>query len=208
MANETKEIWTEGKNPENVGIYVVKWSKETNKNQFAVWNGKLWELPGEEWWLRMPSVYQWAPYDSEESPSVFREKSLRTIQYEIAEWSLRNFKDQKSKQTGQVLGSLAPLLGINEESGELNHVMLKRHQGIRGFDDDTKFKTERDDCIADLLVYLCDFSNREEVDLQGVLNKVWSKVQKRDWEKNKKDADVIADQLAVNTEAPGKGTAD
>lgn len=121
------------------------------------------------------------------------EKSLRQIQHEIAEWSRRNFGDNVSKATGQRMFSTNALLGIGEEFGELAHVVLKRHQGIRGYDDDAKYKAERDDAIADLLVYLCDFSDRESVDLQEVLNAVWKKVQKRDWEKNKVNADKIAD---------------
>jgi NTP pyrophosphatase (non-canonical NTP hydrolase) len=126
------------------------------------------------------------------------EKSLRQIQQEIAEWSQRNFGDNVSKAPGftysHPLGSLCSLLGIGEESGELYHVVLKRLQGIRGYDDDQKYYEERDDAIADLLVYLCDFSSRERVDLQEVLNKVWEKVQKRDWEKNKKDAHEVAEE--------------
>lgn len=124
------------------------------------------------------------------------EKSLRVIQREIREWSLRNFGQQVSKATGAELGSISPLLGIGEENGELCHVVLKRHQGIRGYDDDAKYQSERDDAIADILVYLCDFANRENVDLLDVLNKTWSKVQKRDWEKNKTNAHEVAEQSA------------
>ncbi len=122
------------------------------------------------------------------------EKSLRVIQREIKEWSLRNFGKQISKATGAELGSISPLLGIGEENGELCHVVLKRHQGIRGYDDDVKYMAERDDAIADILVYLCDFANREDVDLQAALNAVWAKVQQRDWQKNKANAHEVAEQ--------------
>lgn len=114
--------------------------------------------------------------------------SLREIQREIGEWSRRNFGDQVSKSTGQTLGSLAPLLGVPEELGELCHVVLKRHQGIRGYDDDAKYQAERDDALADILVYLCDFACRESVDLESVLTMTWNKVKSRDWTKRPQDA--------------------
>jgi NTP pyrophosphatase (non-canonical NTP hydrolase) len=138
-----------------------------------------------------------------------KEKSLRQIQSEIGEWSLKNFGENVSKRTNQTMGSGNALLGIVEEIGELTHVVLKGHQGIRGYDDPEKYRTERDDAIADTLVYLCDFSHREGVDLLGVLNHTWAKVCLRDWQKNKANADkVVEESLAVNNEAPGKGTAD
>ena len=114
--------------------------------------------------------------------------SLREIQREIGEWSRRNFGEQVSKATGQRLGSLCPLLGVQEELGELCHVVLKRHQGIRGYDDDVKYQTERDDALADILVFLCDFSEDEGVDLEGVLAMAWNKVKSRDWANRPKDA--------------------
>lgn len=126
--------------------------------------------------------------------------SLREIQAQIREWADRNFKNNTSKATGAELGSIGPLLGIGEENGELCHVVLKRHQGIRGYDDDTKYKTERDDALADILVYLCDFAGREEVDLQDILNKVWAKVRQRDWQKNKVNAAEVAEAAYLTAE--------
>lgn len=38
--------------------------------------------------------------------------------------------------------------------GRLVHVVLKRHQGIRGFQDDAKYASERDAAIADLITTL------------------------------------------------------
>lgn len=121
------------------------------------------------------------------------EKSLRQIQREIAEWSNRNFKDNTSKHSGQKMYSTNALLGIVEEVGELSHCVLKRHQGIRGFDSTDYYIAHRDDAVADLLVYLCDFADREGIDLQSCLNQVWAKVQKRDWEKNPQNADKVAE---------------
>jgi NTP pyrophosphatase (non-canonical NTP hydrolase) len=120
--------------------------------------------------------------------SAYEEESLRAIQKQVGAWSRKNFGEQISKVTGQVLGSLNPLLGVQEECGELTHAVLKRHQGIRGFDKDETYIDARDDAVSDLLIYLCDFAEREGIDLQALLNKVWNKVKQRDWQKNKTNA--------------------
>src|SRR5690349_11211377 len=128
------------------------------------------------------------------------ELSLREIQAQIREWADRNFKNNTSKATGAELGSVAPLLGIVEEAGELSHCVLKRHEGIRGYDDDAKYTTDRDDALADILVYLCDFAGREGVDLLSALNKTWARVRQRDWEKNKVNAAEIVDAAYMTAE--------
>lgn len=176
--------------PQVKGIYRVK-INSTDEWIEARWNGNYFEVHGGIMSAR--GVAKWELV-GEEAPS---EKSLREIQTEIGKWSKKNFGNNISKATGQALFSTNALLGIIEETGELAHCVLKRHQGIRGYDDDLKYTTERDDAIADILVYLCDFSCREGVDLQEVLNKVWAKVQKRDWEKNQQNAhEVVENEIA------------
>lgn len=113
------------------------------------------------------------------------ELTFRQLQIEIGKWAKANFADNTSYITGQILGPIAPLLGMGEELGELHHAVLKRHQAIRGFDDDTKYKDARDDALADLLVYMCDFASREGIDLLAVFNRTWEKVvSKRNWKTN------------------------
>lgn len=110
------------------------------------------------------------------------EKSLREIQAEVGRWSINNFGFQVSKRTGVELGSLAPLMGMGEELGELFHAVLKHHQGIREMALMSAYEEARNDALADILIYMCDFATREDVDLQAVLNKVWlGVVAKRNW---------------------------
>lgn len=47
------------KNPDKVGIYVVTPDLQS-KSEFALWNGKSWELPGEKIWRRLPYVKEWS----------------------------------------------------------------------------------------------------------------------------------------------------
>lgn len=113
-----------------------------------------------------------------------QEKTLYELQQEISDWSQANFGINESKQTGQQLDSLCPLLGVVEEVGELSHVVLKRHQGIRCYDDDVKYTQERNDALADIMIYLCDFAAREGVNLSQIINETWEKVvKKRNWVK-------------------------
>jgi NTP pyrophosphatase (non-canonical NTP hydrolase) len=79
-----------------------------------------------------------------------------------------------------------PELGV--VIGRLFHCVLKRHQGIRGFEDDSKFYSLRDAVVKDILLglYLASqpFGSFEEI-----LTDTWQKVvSKRDWKKHPLDA--------------------
>lgn len=76
---------------------------------------------------------------------------LRQLQGHVGQWARHNFGDNVSKLTGHVLhghalGSLAPLLGIVEEVGEMCHA-----------DNDAELR----DAVGDVAIYLCDYAERE-----------------------------------------------
>jgi len=97
--------------------------------------------------------------------------TLKGLQVELKPWVEHNFGSRPSWQ---------PLLGIQEEVGELSHAYLKRAQGIRTEENHTE---NIKDAVADILIYLADFCNAEGIDLQHELNETWSRVSKRDWKK-------------------------
>lgn len=110
-------------------------------------------------------------------------KTLAEIQKEIGEWAKEQFgsnlsRDDSSPLWNHPLGSLAPLLGMVEEIGELCHAVVYRHQG-RGYDNVQEHREAKEDAVADLMVFACDYANREGMDLTAILNKVWDKVSKR-----------------------------
>lgn len=193
-------------------------------------------------------------------------KQFQDIQREVGAWSRANFGDQESPHfiikmepfpdgwkvndpmppTLVALGSLAPLMGLVEELGEmfdashkgdtidaigdvfiylcdycsreefklpigrdllfqleamdrddlaalvvytgrLFHAVLKRHQGIRGFDDDDKFNNERNMCVAMILAHLDHFVRQVDLgtNLLMVANQTWNGVMaKRNWKKD------------------------
>lgn len=67
---------------------------------------------------------------------------LNQLVQEIGDWATENFSVH------------APRLGVLEEVGEMTHCILKRFQGIRGFDKPEHFKKEFGDALADAGVYL------------------------------------------------------
>lgn len=114
--------------------------------------------------------------------SQSNEKSLREIQKEVGEWSVKTFGSESvSKFTGQKLYSQNALTGLVEEVGELNHVTICMHQGRRGYDPTTpagleQYVIDRNDAVADILIFLCDYAHREGIDLQKLLNDTWTEI--------------------------------
>jgi NTP pyrophosphatase (non-canonical NTP hydrolase) len=119
-------------------------------------------------------------------------KTLDQIQREIGEWATEQFGDNVSKDRSSIsfnhpLGSIPSLLGIVEEVGELCRAVARRHQG-RGYEDIREHREAKEDALADMLVFTCDYANREAIQLNEVLDRVWTKVCKRrqeSWAKDK-----------------------
>jgi len=76
----------------------------------------------------------------------------------IGQWADRNFDVHD------------PALGVLEEVGEMAHCLLKRKQGIRGFDQAEHFLKELADGIADTAIYCLHdvFLQSIELDPEGV----------------------------------------
>lgn len=97
--------------------------------------------------------------------------NLRDLQEEHRPWLQHNFPEAKPHE---------PLLGIQEEVGELAHAHLKYEQGIRGYTR-SKFQDEAEDAIGDQLIYLASYCNLNFLDLQTCMERTWEKVKQRDW---------------------------
>jgi NTP pyrophosphatase (non-canonical NTP hydrolase) len=95
---------------------------------------------------------------------------LRRLQEEHKVWREHNFPNSED---------IDPFLGIVEEVGELSHAILKARQGIRGTPAE-HFEAKKD-AVADILIYMADWANREGLDLETTLEDVWSEVKTRDW---------------------------
>lgn len=67
--------------------------------------------------------------------------------------------------------------------GELYHSLLKQKQSIRGSYEEHEAKIK--DSLGDIIVFISDFCEARGYDLQDIIEKVWSEVKQRDWQKDK-----------------------
>lgn len=111
------------------------------------------------------------------------ESTLRRVQRQLKPWQSHNFGERPSWQ---------PLLGIQEETGELAHAYLKRAQSIR-LEENHQDKIV--DAVGDIMVFLLDFCNAEGLDADSILNMVWDEVRQRNWrpEQGELPREVFAD---------------
>lgn len=65
---------------------------------------------------------------------------------QVGRWADKNFREKRQAE-----------LGIIEEIGEATHCVLKRFQGIRGFDKEDFFLEKFTDALADTIIYLADW---------------------------------------------------
>lgn len=101
------------------------------------------------------------------------ESTLSRTQSQLKVWHDHNFGEVPSWQ---------PLLGLQEELGELSHSFLKRAQNIRTNEDhDLRIK----DAVGDIMIFLLDFCNNEGLDAEAILEKTWHEVRERNWRPEK-----------------------
>lgn len=100
--------------------------------------------------------------------------TLKDLQLEVGIWSRRNFPNNLPHH---------PLLGVSEEVGELCHAHLKQEQGIRGTFGE--HQAAKEDAVGDILIYLADYCERNNIVLEDAVETAWNQVKERDWQKNK-----------------------
>lgn len=119
----------------------------------------------------------WRRQSRENHRKLMSQETLRRVQAEAVPWVKHNFGDRPSWQ---------PLLGAQEELGELAHAHLKEIQGIRT-DEDHEAKAK--DAVADIIIFLCDYASARGWDITDILGDTWEQVKQRDWKKNPSNAD-------------------
>lgn len=91
------------------------------------------------------------------------------LQAKIAQWRKKNFPDA-SKLEG--------LAVVTEELGELAHVIVKQHQGIRK---DSSTDAHLEDALGDTTIALMALADMLGYDLLEVAEHISKKVLQRDW---------------------------
>ena len=103
---------------------------------------------------------------------------LSKLQEEVKSWANHNFPKGAPWE---------PLVGAMEELGELSHAHLKEHQSIRT---DTDYFLDKEDAVGDIIVYLADYCNRNNLDLAYCVTGAWKEAKSRDWIKYPKDGET------------------
>ena len=98
-------------------------------------------------------------------------RELTQLQQCVDEWQQRNFAPISPHQ---------PLLGLQEELGELAHAHLKAEQGIRGMSPAVVFEVKKD-AIGDIVIYAAAYCAVNGIDLGAAVTETWAKVSQRDW---------------------------
>jgi NTP pyrophosphatase (non-canonical NTP hydrolase) len=102
---------------------------------------------------------------------MLRFKDLEQLQVILKAWLEHNFPGATSDQQFK---------GIVEEVGELARADLKHKQGIRGFTPEKALFMKKD-AIGDIVVFLINYCNTENINFQECLTIAIEEVFKRDW---------------------------
>jgi len=120
-----------------------------------------------------PQVIECGPVELEDDKVTTHTDVVSTldrIQNENREWAARNFGPSRK--------SWHPLLGLQEEIGELSHAYLKKSQGIR---DNENHDAAMKDAVGDIVIFLADFCSLMGYRLEQEVVATWAKVKQRDW---------------------------
>lgn len=102
---------------------------------------------------------------------------LTKLQEEVGQWSRQNFPNNEPYYA---------LLGAVEEVGELAHAHLKSLQNIRGMTTEMS-REKKMDAVGDIIIYLADYCERNNLDLETCVFGTWEVVMKRNWQKSPQD---------------------
>lgn len=92
------------------------------------------------------------------------------------------YKDEKPSKDRS--SALWPLLGIQEELGELVGVHNNEHKIIHGL------KEDQIDAVGDIVLYLLDYCNKAGIDFEDAVRQTAEKVHARDWNANSVNGEV------------------
>jgi NTP pyrophosphatase (non-canonical NTP hydrolase) len=140
-------------------------------------------------------------------------RDLTELQSQIGSWAKMEFGENISKDTNHVsyghpLGSILPAMGMMGELGELIQLMLRAFQGRPKLTPSQEYKAKAD-ALCDLLVFMCDYASREEINLHVMFNQVWDEVSQRrqaTWEADKaKEWPTLKEAIKEVLEQDGHG---
>ncbi len=138
---------------------------------------------------------EYAAMDSPDLP----ENPVQALQVELFRWESREFGGGNitnsvlgaNEEVGELAESIIMALASKVATANMARAILKRGQGIRGFDDMEKFKETMGDAIADNVIFSIQACTKSRLDFWTLLCEVASDVMdNRKWSQNKLDGAV------------------
>lgn len=107
---------------------------------------------------------------------------LRQLQKDLKEWQDKNFEPVPVETH-----KFQMLAGMQEELGEISHIILKSSQKIRKYKDGLTQTALADfkDGVGDLMVYTMQLCSDLGIDFQDAVETTAKEVMERNWKKNK-----------------------
>lgn len=150
----------------------------------------------------MEAFDAYASMDTPELP----EDAMARLQVELCRWEAREFGGGNSndsvlgsnEETGEGAEAMIMLLGAQTGAGRMAKVILKRNQGIRGYDDPEKFRNDLGDAFADMMIFGIQACTKSRMDFWTLLLRTAEDVMGRKWSENKIDGQTIKARRASN----------
>ncbi len=135
----------------------------------------------------------YAGMDAPELP----EGPMARLQVELCRWEAREFGGGNSndsvlgsnEEAGEAADAMIMLLGAKSGAGRMAKAILKRNQGIRGYDDPEKFRADLGDAFADMMIFGIQACTKSRMDFWTLLLRTAEDVMGRKWSENKFDGD-------------------
>ncbi len=162
------------------------------------------------------------------APPDLPEEPMARLQVELCRWQAREFGGGDitdatlgvNEEVGELSDALLALTAIKSGAGRLAHAVLKRKQGIRGFDNVEKYREDAADAIADIMVFAMQAATCLRLDAWTNLEETAKKVMGRKWSKKQilapencaphpgyyvEHTDRVDEQLAMSRNLKGGG---
>lgn len=136
----------------------------------------------------------------------FPEDAMARLQVELHRWQVREFDDGNStvdvlgsnEEAGEAAEAMIMLLGAQTGAGRMAKAIIKRHQGIRGYDDPEKFRETLADGFVDMMIFGIQACTKNRMDFWTLLLRTAEDVMGRKWSENKIDGQTIKARRASN----------
>ena len=139
------------------------------------------------------------------------ESTLAMVQRESNEWRERAYPDTAglmyqalgaNEEVSEIIGAMLQMAAVSSSMGMVTHAVLKNAQGIRGYSDMDKVRSEVADGISDVIIFLCGVASKLDIDIDAAVGSTWEYVKARNIRQGSDNSiTVTTDEADVVTDA-------